>query len=307
MKDILIIAVNEKEISTKKLIASIERRGISFEVFKWSNLSFFQRNIFSENNIIDLGKFGSAFVEIPQYDLNIQKSEKETLTLSYRFNSKFLLLHEILKERDIFSVNQSFFQRNHSFGKIAQAEIFFKKNIPHVPTAYLIDNKIEKVESLLKNLSFHYPIVIKNDYGARGNAVWKVDSSETLREFLSHRRNQDILFQPFIKNSGDYRIIVINGKSIGIMRRIAKAGEWRNNFSQGASVEQHSDETMSAFAENVAKKIGIDAVGIDIIKCDTGYLVLELNFFFGFDGFETIYPNISVSEKILEVLLEHLR
>ena len=180
--------------------------------------------------------------------------------------------------------------------------LFASKKIPTIPTVHLCDNTPEKVSAALGKQGFSFPLVAKESYGGGGNKVWKLSTKKELDAFVENRRNTNILFQPYMKNEADYRAIVIGGKCLGLMKRSAQKGEWKNNFSLGGKVEKHTDAKMSAFAVRVCKKLGLESAGLDILSTKTGFIIIEINLFFGIEGFQSIYPEIAVAEKIIHLI-----
>ena len=87
------------------------------------------------------------------------------------------------------------------------------------------------------------------------------------------------------------------------MKRSAQKDEWRNNFALGGKVTTHKDPKMELFAEKVCRKMGIDYAGVDILKTAKGYLVIEVNSFARFEGFEKTYPEKNIGALVVKYLL----
>jgi RimK family alpha-L-glutamate ligase len=166
----------------------------------------------------------------------------------------------------------------------------------------LTDNTYEKVVLALRKASFKFPLVVKESGGGLGGQVWKLGNYESLKKFLKNKKNANFIYQPFIENDGDFRVLVISGKSLGIMKRSAQKREWRNNFALGGKIEAYRDPAMERFAEDVCNKMGMDYAGIDILKVKKRYVVIEVNSFARFKGFEQTYPQINVGETIVDYL-----
>ena len=74
----------------------------------------------------------------------------------------------------------------------------------------------------------------------------------------------------YIENDGDYRVIVLGDKVLGVMKRSCqKEGEFRNNYSAGGSVRvaDLSDE-IKELALKAAKTCGLLVAGVDIVFRD---------------------------------------
>jgi ribosomal protein S6--L-glutamate ligase len=94
----------------------------------------------------------------------------------------------------------------------------------------------------------------------------------------------------------------LGGKSLGIMKRKAAAGKWKNNFALGGSVEKYEDPKMERFAERACRALKLDLAGVDVFKVKNKYLVIEINLFPCFEGFEKVHPEVNVAHKIIGLL-----
>ncbi len=77
-----------------------------------------------------------------------------------------------------------------------------------------------------------FPFIKKPDLGARGEGVEVIGDSRQLDQ-LKNEEITGFVFQNFIENKGDYRVFVVGGKPIGVMKRIAQKGSFLNNVSRG--------------------------------------------------------------------------
>jgi RimK family alpha-L-glutamate ligase len=235
------------------------------------------------------------------------EGEEKKEEIEYHLENELHELLSILKKKKIYAPNLSYFLKHPYYNKFTQAHIFSSEKIPSIPTIHLNDNKIDKVMVFLDKVGWNFPLVAKESYGARGSKVWKVGNERELADFLEKRRNMNVIFQPYLENNCDFRAIVVNGKCLGIMKREAVGEEWKNNFSLGGKVGKHEDNPMEKFAENVCQKMRLDIAGLDIFSTKDGFLVIECNLFFVLDGFESVYENSNVSEKIIELILKNLK
>jgi len=84
----------------------------------------------------------------------------------------------------------------------------------------------------------------------------------------------------------------MGSRAVGAIERVAASGEWRTNVALGASrrpVKPAPDATRLAIAASAA--IGADFVGVDLLRVDGGYVVLELNGAVEFDNAYDINGN----------------
>lgn len=300
-KKLLIIGISKDIHTTKRILSEIKEKELEYVFVKWGSFVFFEENIFFEDEKIKLSDFSGIFCDIPCYKLYLSKNDKEKSVYFKLYNE----LHEICRqavELNIPIINGKFILENPFYNKFTQAQIFSNKVIKAIPTLHLSDNKLSKVKKALDIFDIKYPLVIKQSEGGMGRSVWLASDEKKMEEIISDKRNLSLIYQPFIKNDCDFRVLVVGGKVLGIMKRVAMTGEWKNNFALGGSVEAFEDEKMKDFSEAVAKQMGLDYVGLDIFKVDDGYRVIETNIFACFEGFEIAFPEINVPEHILNCL-----
>lgn len=299
-KKLLIVGLSRTVHTTQRIIREASDRELEYEFVKWGSLAFYGGRIFSESKEIDLSCYGAVFCDIPSYKLVLKKSKE---AFNFRLYNELNELCKLAKRSNITLLNREFLLENPFYNKFAQAQLFAQKNINTIPTFHPSDNKLSKISSQLEKLGWKYPVVIKRSEGGMGQAVWKAEDQEQLSEIISEKRNQSLVYQPFIKNDCDYRVLVIGGKALGIMKRVAKTGEWKNNFALGGSVMPFEDEGMKRFCEEVCQKMNLDYVGLDVFKLENGYMIIEANVFACFEGFEEAFPQTNVAGHILNCLM----
>lgn len=123
-------------------------------------------------------------------------------------------------------------------------------------------------------------MVLKPLEGSGGQDVYLIDEHEkNLNQIIDHLISQGYViaqeFLPAVKD-GDVRLLLLNGKIMerdgekAIIRRVAGEGEFRSNFSLGATADS-SDLTpeMQRIVDLTAPKLirdGLFFVGLDIVK-----------------------------------------
>lgn len=137
-----------------------------------------------------------------------------------------------------------------------------------------------------------FPLVIKNISGARGIGIHLCESahgfSDLMELIASHSGSTQMILQEFITSSygRDLRILVLGGKVIGCMQRIAQ-GSFKANYSQGGKVEPYP---MTAEIEKLAidctNMFKLDIAGIDLLFDVEGFKICEANSSPGFKGME---------------------
>jgi RimK family alpha-L-glutamate ligase len=303
MKKILFIGIGNEKDEKQRMTSALIEKGMEYIYARWSDLSFFGDKVYARSQEINFDEIGGVFFDIPRFPTTIKVAGEIKERIDFHLENEMHTLLTILKKKKIYAPNGDFFLSHPYYNKFSQAYIFADNGVAAIPTLHLCDNKKQKIAEIFAATNFDFPIVAKESYGGQGNKVWKIENQAELEEFIKDRRNVNVIFQPFVENNADYRVIVVGGECLGIMKRSAKEGEWKNNFSLGGEVAKHDDEEMQKFAIEACRKMNLDIAGLDIFSTDNGYLIIEANMFFGLDGFESVFQNLNVSGKILEMII----
>ena len=147
------------------------------------------------------------------------------------------------------------------------------------------------------------PAVVKVLEGTQGVGVFlaqDITVAESLVETL-HGAGQRFLVQQFIAESRgrDVRALVVGGRVVAAMRRVARAGEFRSNLHRGARVEAAElDDTYKKTAVRAADAFGLEVAGVDMLEGKRGPIVLEVNSSPGLEGIEAA-TGIDVAAEII--------
>ncbi len=150
------------------------------------------------------------------------------------------------------------------------------------------------------------PLVIKLLEGTQGIGVvlaeTKKAASSVIEAFFGLGNN--ILIQEFIKESKgtDIRVLVVDGKVVGAMKRVAKEGEFRSNLHRGGTAELIKlSKAEKETALKACKELGLTVCGVDMLPSDRGPLVLEVNSSPGLEGIEKATGK-DIASKVIEFL-----
>lgn len=135
------------------------------------------------------------------------------------------------------------------------------------------------------------PCIIKLLEGTQGLGVVLAESRKAavavIESFNSLKAR--VIVQEFIADASgvDIRALVVHGKVVGAMRRIAAEGEFRSNLHRGGTAEvitlsKEEEETAIAAAE----ALGLNVAGVDMLPSSRGPLVIEVNSSPGLEGIE---------------------
>lgn len=154
-----------------------------------------------------------------------------------------------------------------------------------------------------------FPMVMKLLQGAQGIGVMLGHDRSSVESVMSTMLNfdKDLILQEFIKESGgsDVRVLVVGGKVVASMRRLAKRGEFRANVHRGGSGERlkRLPVAYERLALASAKALGLDIAGVDILESDRGPMLLEVNSSPGFQELEKA-TGINVAEQMIRACMK---
>ena len=181
-------------------------------------------------------------------------------------------------------------------GKIVQALWFVHHDVPH-PFSIICTEFAYSANKTAIFERINFPCVIK-DKSQRGLGVWKVCNEQELEKVISKIEGVFII-QEFIPNDYDLRILVWNKTVFGAIKRSSADG-FLNNISKGGTAEpidlSDAEKELSILACKVSK---LDFGGVDIIRTETGPIVLEVNKSPQIKGF-TQATGIDIPAQIVE-------
>ena len=129
----------------------------------------------------------------------------------------------------------------------------------------------------------HKDIILKPLYGNGGAGVFRVrpddENFASLLEMFSQRSREPLIAQRYLPEvrQGDKRIILIDGKPVGVINRVPAEGEARSNMHVGgkavkAELTKRDREICDTIGPELAR-LGMIFVGIDVI----GDYLTEIN------------------------------
>lgn len=172
-------------------------------------------------------------------------------------------------------------------------------------TSRLVPNLTTKV-TLFKNLASTldtFPkdtveFVIKENFGHGGRGVYKTTRDEYLS--LPFSPQDYVIVQKYAHQKFDYRVLVLDGVVLGIMKRTPPEGEFRSNMGLGSRSEIVFDDNIAKLALLAAH--GLDFAGVDILEEEGDLKVIEINSKPSYKYFE-VEHNIEVASLLGNSLL----
>lgn len=283
-------------IETKWLQEEAKKRGHKVTKFSVSDLTF---SINSEKFVInpdynlqdiDIFLVRGIYKTYKAYEQVLDKSTEAFVLIRY--------LHKFLHKK---IVDERLATMPPMTSKLDTAIHLIHHNLS-VPKTYQFQRK----SIVLKNIdALTFPIIVKDPAGRKGMNIFKFDTKTKLTEFLEQQPELlPYLFQQYLPNDGDIRVLVIGYKALGAMKRFIVPGDFRANISQGAKAAtvQLTPE-IARISETAAKATQTELAGVDLIESEGKYYVIEVNRAPQFRGFRT-YTKVDPSPAIIDYLEE---
>jgi ribosomal protein S6--L-glutamate ligase len=172
--------------------------------------------------------------------------------------------------------------------KLRALQLLTRKNID-VPIT-VCGRSPQSIEAAL-SLVNGCPAIVKLQQGTQGIGTMIAETPQAVHSLLETfwAMGQDIVLQEYIRESKgrDIRAIVIGGKVIAAMRRIAKPGEFRSNLHRGGKGNGiHLSKLYRSASIRAAKAMGLEIAGVDMLEARSGPKILEINSSPGLEGIE---------------------
>lgn len=159
----------------------------------------------------------------------------------------------------------------------------------------------------IKRGVLRFPFIQKPAKGSKGKDVELIlNNSDLKNKLVDIKKN---VYQNFIKNSGDYRVFVLGGKVLGIIKRTAKDGGFLNNISKGGVATQITDQgvisELSHIGTVVAFSLKLTLCGVDVIydEISKKYFFLEVNTVPQWKGFQEA-TKTNVAKEVITLCQE---
>lgn len=185
------------------------------------------------------------------------------------------------------------------FSKVIQHVLFSRNKLPVVGSWHVARPQA------LSNVELSFPLIVKKSLSSMGAGVFRVQNLEELDNKIKQYGAGNLLIQEYIPINEDYRVMILGGKSVGLIRRKLVPGSYLTNISAGGKAKAMIlTREFSDLGEKVSRVCNLDHCGVDLIRDKRGELrVLEVNRHPQFKGFEKA-TGINVAGKIVEYLIQ---
>ena len=150
------------------------------------------------------------------------------------------------------------------------------------------------------------PVVIKLLEGTQGIGVMLGETHKSARSVIEafHGADIAILVQSFVKEAEgkDIRAFVVGRRIVATMERSGAEGDFRSNLHRGGSAKAVAlTQLEKSTALKAARSMGLNVAGVDMLRSDSGPVVMEVNSSPGLEGIEKT-TSIDVAKAIIVFL-----
>lgn len=274
--------INPRRDSTIRLIHECVRRGFDVALTTPSNLTIRDSKTYSYcNTIVSQDKVSAAMTsfykncsfrrgmrELKCFDVIFMRDNPPLDPLVLNF------LDSIKDETFIVNAIRGLREANNKIYTAA----YHDPDHELIPATHVSKN----IDYLLKVISEseNDKMIMKplDGYGGSGVIIIERSAMQNIRSLLefyikkSNGESNYVILQDYVEGAenGDIRVLMLNGKPIGALRRRPAQGDVRSNISAGGSVEQYKlTKDEKQFCKKIGKKLvkdGIYFAGLDIIS-----------------------------------------
>ncbi len=278
----MIITPNSKDPEVQILSAEFEKSGYNVQYFIPSTIMVdvgFQRSFYKQFESLEpkaalVRGFGAAATQKIFFRLDILRAIEE-------FDVKLINSRESLEiASDKFLT--SVFLENH--------------NIP-TPKTIICEDPQRALDAFDE---LGGDCVLKPLYGSKGIGIVRLNDKAFAENVIYSlgQLNQVFYLQEFVEHyNRDIRILVLGNQVIAGMYRISNS--WKTNIHAGAKAKSiEITKELENLAIKAAKITRTEIAGVDIIECEEGYTVLEVNSIPGFTALQKVTDKNLASEII---------
>lgn len=173
---------------------------------------------------------------------------------------------EHLDKNGVRVVNAGIFKEPFFVNKIYQLYKIGINNILAPRTITQFNTTYDEIFSRLGS-----PFILKGALGCCGKKVYLIKNEAEFETAKLELKGNELLYQEFIPNDGDYRIHVIGNKAVCVYKRVPNGEDFRANVSRGGSMEKVEDKALVSELFKIAEKVsnsfdGAEIIGVDLIK-----------------------------------------
>ncbi|MEL6439310.1 MAG: 30S ribosomal protein S6--L-glutamate ligase [Cyanobacteria bacterium J06621_8] len=206
---------------------------------------------------------------------------------------------------NVFSPNKSW-AITRSRDKLHSMQILAREGVALPVTGFAYGS--QDIEGLIKTVG-GAPLVVKLLGGTQGIGVVLAETYQAAKSLIEAFCGLDanILVQEFIQEAKgeDISCFIVGEQVIAAMKRQGAEGEFRSNLRRGGKGKKValSPEEMDT-AIRASRAIGLKVAGVDLLRSQSGSVVIEVNSSPGLEGIEKV-TGIDVAAKIIDYIAKH--
>ena len=183
--------------------------------------------------------------------------------------------------------------------------ILLKKNGIKVPETIACESY---KKALLAYNRLGSDVVLKPMYGSKGRGLIRITDEGLAENVFYHfsRIDEPFYLQKFYNHgNSDIRAFVIGNEVVAAMERVGSS--WKTNISKGAIGKPLKlSSELEELSIKSAQAVKAEIAGIDIIKTNSGNLVLEVNAIPGIVGLQKT-TKIDVADEMVKYCIDQFR
>ncbi len=193
-------------------------------------------------------------------------------------------------------------------GKLEQGLLLAEAGLPVIPFVSFRGQRGWKryLEILAKRKGEFVPVMVKARFGSHGKNVKLAETMARLNKLVLKYSEGDVLIQPVLKVRRWYRVLVLNGKVLGMMKHRQK-----DKFQVMAQQEELSRVKPKFTKDQMAELERLSLAAVKVLKADFAGLdvawdedskqwrILEVNRTAQFKWFEKAFPEINVAASMI--------
>lgn len=306
MKKVLILTRFRGEYEPKRLAEEAEKLGYLVDKVNYEHVRIGVSKL--GKPIVDLG----TGKKLEEYDLIVPRAAtKRGGDSMLGVKSVILEYLEQTKnnEKEITVINGESFKMFPLMGKLEQGILLAEAGLPVIPFVSFRGKRGWKryLEILAKRKSEFVPVMVKARFGSHGKNVKLAETLMKLNRLSLKYSEGDVLIQPVLKVRRWYRVLVLNGRILGMMKHRQK-----DKFQIMAQQEELSKIKPKFTKEQMVELENVSLAAVKVLKADFAGLdvawdeeakqwrIFEVNRTAQFKWFEKAFPEINVAGEIVK-------
>lgn len=245
-----------------------------------------QKELKLDNITLDIASIKDIIIKIIDTNINVSIKEKDISKYDYIWIQSGWTTTHLAYILDLYLETQNIPHNKTDIYNTKLSDMFFlaTNNIP-VPNTYFHNGLKINEENISDIMEIcNTPCIFKTSLGSLGTNVFLIEGEKDIKKTILEKKQYNrFLFQEYIPNDFDYRIVVANGKPTSACIRTRTNDLFRNNVALGATEDfilpKDIPQNILDLATYSANALHLNWAGVDIVTHkETGKnYVLEVN------------------------------